>query len=779
MVRILSRDLAIKSALSILFLVVVFAICGMKSVDIAVIVLMVSIQTAIGGFVWLVYRSKYQVGFAEAVGMGAAIGFSLALASSQLLRTFLPRSVTWAILPLLALAMSVRASRKTTQSFNKRSDEFSEILVIISGTVIALSTFWYWLIPTALALGTLTAWFILRKFKMIFSKKQNYFVDFIGIVGLFLSVNSLWVLNSLEKIRNPVWWVWRFAKIQDPDVLFGESMMHSVGLYGNSDNIFFAGAKIQYHWFSFAWNDTLNALYQTDAFAVSGLAAPIVVVFVIMCLVVATAGRFSNSRVSAPIMVLAVASMCAGPIPFVRVLHPYSYSFNFSLIYLFALVILLLSNDKSKFFTNGSLVFLVTAVLLGSKVSSAVPLILGLLVANLVSLLQKDKDLKHTFLLSSISAFAVILVWYFVYYSANSSSSDSIKFGFGTIFQQKAFMTAGLPTLVFAIGVVSILFLITYSLAGAFWVRIITKSSTKFLLVFSLTGGISSLILGILFFDIGENLAYLIQTAIALILPISIVGVCNSKFGSGAKLSNGVAIAVIIGLLAAKVSWSRFDRGSGNSAPVVYKSSLAVLIPLIVCIVFCAVARVLLRYKSRHALGLVAVSLIASGTLGSSVSFASGFYQDGGDYHALRVDDADTITGSPAYRELLIWLRDNSQVDDLVATNRYCSDTHEFPPSCLALWSLTSAISRRQVLVEGVMPANSENLVPERERRRVLIEQFVNKPSLATHDALVEYGVDWVVADHAVTQTRTWGEFAEIRFVNVAGSILQLKEFDN
>ena len=778
MVRTLSRDLAIKSALSILFLVVVFAICGMRSVDIAVIVLMVSIQTAIGGFVWLVYRSKYQVVFAEAVGMGAAIGFALALASSQLFRTLLPGSVKWAILPLFALVVAIRASRKTTLSFNKRSDELSEILIIISGTVIALSTFWYWLIPAALALGTLTAWFISRKFKMIFSKWQNFVVDFIGIVGLFLSVNALLVLNSLEKIRNPVWWVWRFAKIQDPDVLFVESMMNSVGLYGNSDNIFFAGAKIQYHWFSFAWNDTLNALHQTDAFAVSGLAAPVIVIFMIMCLLAAFAGRFTNSSVSTPILVLAVASMCAGPIPFVRVLHPHSYSFNFSLIYLFALVILLLSIDKTKFVANGSLVFLFTAVLLGSKVSSAVPLIVGLLIAILVSLLQKDKDLTHTFLLSSVSALAVILVWYFVYYSANSSSSDSIKFGFGTIFRQKAFMSAGLPFEVFAIGVVSILFLITYSLTGAFWVRTITNSSTKFVLVFSLAGGISSLILGISFYDDGENLAYLIQTAIALILPISIVAICNLRFGSGVKVSNGITIALIIGLLASKVSWSRFDRVSGNSAPVVYKSSVAVLIPIIVCIVLCAVARVLFRYKSRHALGLVAISLIASGTLGSYVSFASGFYQDGGDYHDLRVDDADTISGAPAYRELLIWLRDNSQVDDLVATNRYCSDTHEYPPSCLALWSLTSAISRRQLLVEGVMPANSENLVPERERRRVLIEQFVNKPTQITLDSLLDYGVDWVVADYAVTQTRSWENHAVVRFENRAGAILELDRSD-
>ena len=747
--------------------------------DIGVIVLIISAQIAVGGCAWLVYRSRHQVGFAETVGMGAAIGFALALISSQIFRSLVPRSFSWAILPSIALGISIFELRKLTLSFNKKSNERNDIFIVISGTVIALSTFWYWLIPTAFALGTLTTWSMLRKLKMSFSKKQNYVVNLVGVVGLVFLANALLVLNSLEKIRNPVWWVWRFAKIQDPDVLFNESMMHSVGLFGNSDNIFFANAKIQYHWLSFAWNDTLNALYQTDAFAVSGLAAPVIVLFVIMCLITAFACRFSNSVVSAPLLVLAVATMCAGPIPFVRLLHPHSYSFNFSLIYLFAFVILLLSSDRSKLLYNGFLVVLFTGVLLGSKVSSVVPLIFGLLLANLVSWIRKDKELNSNFLLSSCSAFAAFLVWYLFYYSANATSSDSIKFGFATIFQQKAFLVPGIPALAFAMGVVCISLLFTYSFAGIFWIRNISNLSTSFMLVFSIAGGFSSLIVGILFYDDLESSAYLIQTTVALILPISIIALCNSKFLSQGVVSSGNVLAVIIGAMLAKVSWSVFDRASGNAVSVVRQSSFAVLIPFIVGLTLLVIARVFFKNSRHRSWTLVAVCLISSATLGSYVSFASGFYQDGGDYHALRVDDADTITGSPAYRELLIWLRDNSQPDDLVATNRYCSDSYQSPPNCLALWNLTSAISRRQVLVEGLYPPQGLNVQEERESRRLLIEQFVNTPMSKTHDALLVYGVRWVVADHAVTQTRNWGVFARIRFANAAGSILELKRFEN
>jgi len=64
--------------------------------------------------------------------------------------------------------------------------------------------------------------------------------------------------------------------------------------------------------------------------------------------------------------------------------------------------------------------------------------------------------------------------------------------------------------------------------------------------------------------------------------------------------------------------------------------------------------------------------------------------------------------------------------------------------------------------------------VAEREKRRVLVESFVNLPTRENLSALLDYGVHWVVADFAVTQTRDWGNFANLRFTNSAGAILEL-----
>jgi hypothetical protein len=91
------------------------------------------------------------------------------------------------------------------------------------------------------------------------------------------------------------------------------------------------------------------------------------------------------------------------------------------------------------------------------------------------------------------------------------------------------------------------------------------------------------------------------------------------------------------------------------------------------------------------------------------------------------------------------------------------------------MWSLTSAISGRQMLSEGTWTTNIiSGYENEAEDRRNLVENFVNSPTKEHQNLLLGYGVRWIVADFAVTESRSWGEFAEVRFENKAGAILEL-----
>ena len=356
--RILSKDLATKSFLSVIFLISVLALSGLGTLDIAVIILLAAVQVSLGSRIWSYFRANQQVSFSETIGMGAAIGFGLSMISSQAFRTVLPRSISWIVLPL-ALTVIVRKVSKEPQIRDELPPQkTNEIYIIITGTIIALSTSWYWLIPTALAALSGTIWALLRENRSNRTKSKVILSRLIGLSSIFLITRAAIVLNALEDVRNPLWWSYRYAKIQDPDVVFVESMMRSVRLLGGGESIFFDGPRLHYHWFSFAWNDTLNAIFETEPFAISGIAGPVLVLFVIMCLLSAIATRLSTNRIGTVATVVAVSAMCAGPIPFLRALHPYSYSFAFSLIYIFAIVLILLGQVATKIVLNLGLLFL-------------------------------------------------------------------------------------------------------------------------------------------------------------------------------------------------------------------------------------------------------------------------------------------------------------------------------------------------------------------------------------------------------------------------------------
>jgi len=141
------------------FFALLFRFADVSSSDSLLILLIVNVQISLGGLIWTGIRSQSSIDLVEFVGMGGAIGFGLSLISSQLFRTFVPFSVSWLILPLLVLlALQTRRRCSLRVSIGKLQAR-KDLLLIISGTLIALSTAWYWLVSTAAAVFL---WTVLR-----------------------------------------------------------------------------------------------------------------------------------------------------------------------------------------------------------------------------------------------------------------------------------------------------------------------------------------------------------------------------------------------------------------------------------------------------------------------------------------------------------------------------------------------------------------------------------------------------------------------------------------
>ena len=776
LVSLVNSKQSTKSIGTLVFGVTVLAFTGLAILDIASVLFISGLQILIGALLWMWFRGDNNLGFIESVGMGGAIGFALSILSSQIFRTILPTSIAWLFLPIVVVGVCSKYRRKNSLNTKIVRHDQSDLLVVGSGSLLALSTTWYWLIPTAVTAVILTSWWMVRKTLHDPPLIYRILNQIHGIIGLLVGLKAIFGLVEISQIRSPQWWSLRFGVMQDPDLIFAESMMRSVRLFGKTDNIFFAGNQLHYHWFSFAWSDTLNTFYATEPFAISSRAAPFIVIFVVLSLVWTIASRISLNRMGPPFAVLAVSAMCAGPIPFLRVLHPYSYSFNFSLIYLFAVIVLLLTSLTRRLNAEVLLVFLFSAVAVGSKASTAPFLVAGFISLTIYRFFKFRVDFLKYFLLAGASALSLISAWWFLFYKEGKESGFKYEIGFADLFWQKAFMDQPVG-LAFVVGTTSLILLITYPIFGLLKIGSIFRAHTRDAVVFSVSAGFVGLICSLTFFESSESTAYLAQASLAILMPISIVAVTNVAAGTNKPRLVFFVACFFAGVASAKLIWVLFARVIGEGVIPIYKYSLLMFTPLVLGVLVVGVLVGIFKIAIKDSLAFAVVLALAFSTVGSYVSFAPDFYRLSLNTRDLNFDPVDDLTGSPDYRELFKWISENSNQTDVVAVNRYCSRASEVPTDCLALWNLTSALSGRQMLVEGLWPPGSQDLDSERERRRILIDQFVKSPNDDLYQELLKYRVRFVLVDFAISTysgLRTWAPFATIKFKNNAGLILEL-----
>jgi len=562
----------------------------------------------------------------------------------------------------------------------------------------------------------------------------------------------------------------------DPDLVFNESMINSLSKFGVTDNIFFAGVRLQYHWLSFAWEATLGSLRELQPFAVSGVAAPIFTYLVVLSLVFAIVDYFSKSSFAAMFAVLIFAMVSGHQIPLFQVFNPYSFSSNFSLIFVFAFVFLL-ATSKLQFSASLTLLsVLMTVTAVGSKLSTFPMFVFGF-GAMLVFAFRKPELFRAISRLAIFSAIGVFGFWFFLFRAENSAHADGFRIAFGEIFIQKANLFWGGSIHELSIGFVAVFVAIIYPLSGLVTLR--QESSNHLVIVrfFVLCGGFGSLVLAAVLTDDFESGTYFIGHGLALILPFAIVSLSIWVREVGSYCKGLVVLSAILGLASAFV-WIDLFEGLGWSKNNQLKESLFMAIPLLVALTVFANSKVFqIKNRTSVSAGLFALVVTAAAS-GSFLANSSDLYALGVDNRTGYDDVSLQLTGSIEYRAMLLWLKTHSKEDDLVASNRQCLTVEINPSRCDALWSLVSAISKRQNLVEGGHPPRTQHLASERERRWGAVIEFVNSPNETNYWLLSSYGVKWVVADHAITFRRDWEPFATQRFSNQAGSILELRPND-
>lgn len=130
------------------------------------------------------------------------------------------------------------------------------------------------------------------------------------------------------------------------------------------------------------------------------------------------------------------------------------------------------------------------------------------------------------------------------------------------------------------------------------------------------------------------------------------------------------------------------------------------------------------------------------------------------------------------------WIRDHSDVDDVVVTNRHCV-LPVVPKGCDNRRYVVGAFSERQMLVEAWTPSTeSFELGPKgRDALKVnywkpdilaLNDGFVATPDAAKAAKLYALGVRWIFVDYTRPHAGTLEPFAKLRYQNADASVYEL-----
>jgi len=263
---------------------------------------------------------------------------------------------------------------------------------------------------------------------------------------------------------------------------------------------------------------------------------------------------------------------------------------------------------------------------------------------------------------------------------------------------------------------------------------------------------------------IGVN--YFFNVAIALLLPVA--AAAASRAGrAGAGLPVRTVASVALAALVVQVAWSnafyRIDP-SGNWGGAI--RSLSMLAPVAFALAVAASTR-----------GAAARRLLA-GSVAAMLVPAASFVAWVPRYAVVQLgaaegfDASDAYSGRAEYRDALSRLGRMAGEDDVISTNRFCSDDAARYPDCYAAWSLVAATTGRRVYVE--IPEFAYFVTPEMAERVTTSIAFVDAPSGETAAKLSTASVRWVYVDKAVTDARSWEPWARIEYENDRAAVLRL-----
>lgn len=708
----------------------------------------IGVQTVGGALLWRLVRGTTGPHLSELAGMGLGLGTLLSLLAQQALRVtsldrqawWLPTAAAGLLVVVLALVPAGRARLRLGVDARLGLDEVAPVALGLAVGLAFLETFW-----------------------------------------------------RAHPLHWTGWWAYY------SDIPYHEALATSVTTWGPGDNILAVGSPIRYHWFSDAWAGTTTAAAGAGPFVVITRLLPVVALLGTVLLVWAWARRLSAiSSVPLLAVVLTTMAMSIGTFQTFDFMHDLTLSPSLALAAPWLLGAALVFTE----FLTGRLgwVALLPLALLavgtvGGKTSDAAALLGGVGLASIASLVRSGRRRRV------LAAGAVVLVAAgaaFVVLILGSAGNLTVQAGATAKVLNVLPNSSVLGVVVGTLGAVLVL---ATSWTGLAVLTAQPSTRGRPEVWFGLGAALTGIALMSGLGHPGASQIYFPMSAGLLVVVLSAWGLGEAarqmSWGTAAAaVASGITAGVVSHILGTAVGQAAraaakakatdsvsglSTAGSANPEHGLLSEGLTWIapyavwaLPVLVAVGVAVGVRVRVARLPRGGLvGVLAVGVVTASLVVGAVGLEGTVRA-----HRPKAPEADAaLAWSAGQRAPLLWLRQHSAVDDIVATNRQCNAVEHPGDECDGpqRWFLTAALTGRRMYVEGADYAVAQPHPLWVDERVDLSRRFVDEPTAADAVNLWNAGVRWVVVDLASTYTRTWAPYGEPVVTSPTTVVLRLE----
>jgi len=724
-------------------------------IDSLLLSLTLVIDVATGTLIWVILTKKAQYSATELFAVGFSIGSSVNAVVQVLFRNFILADYIGYLLLLLALVAYFTLRRTDRVNFNVASSAKGTECAIFATCLLLLAADRYYLWVSSLLFYAIFLVLTNRRLARL-SDLPGRLIWFVGPLAIALPLLASSLFESIRFGRRSV-----ESYISGWDGVIFEASSKALLRYGPFDHIFLANIKYAYYWLHDAWAGALTQRSHVGDWVVTTQFGPLLVALAVAGLLFEIVKhRISDQRTTWLLVgVVCASSLLGAPSVLVSLA-----SFSQTVAVLWVVLILFLVDDyfrNEKIGTLAGLVFFI-CLLTMTKLTTAVPVIAGLAVATLfLKTLRVSTKSTSRLLISTTVATALSFVLYLVFIKPEASLAQS----YFDVTWQVSSDALGIVVGVVAIDIV-LFALPKFTALMLAWHRLNLKASFNFLLA-----AISLTSLAVSFFLKFELTVANTYTLLPFLISFSLIIGFGAAQTISAKSMNQkyhrfflVAISIAGSAAGAATTFRLHDL---NYQFVTQRQSLLLsfLVPIGALVALLTLIYLASRLKkvttSYTALSLVFVLALAPGSYfvhSLREEQKQMIYRSNG--WPLIVEE-DVVGKIVEIQPAMDFLADNLTYVDVIASNSTKDN------GLLAgMTGIRNYASSYVVEMQGVADRFAAQF------------EFARNPSPETYRALREGCVTWFyfVRDENNTELSAFATFADVRFADEFGAVLQLKE---